>query len=178
MAERLTELSADDQERVAAVLTRHGRYIEAVAAKFSPNHDLVPDVVQQVAMKLCQSLHTFRERSNIRTWLFAVTRNEAINVYRKERSLEHTRAHIGAHTVDDVVDLEEALIDADERDQRRRLFHVGLREALTPRQRQALRQIAAPSGVKVTSSDSSCAKRARQRLRVWIAQTNESSETD
>lgn len=176
MSDRLTELTAADQARVTDVLVTHGRYIEAVAAKFAPSHDLVPDVVQQVSMKLCQSLHTFRKDANIRTWLFSVTRNEAVNIYRKERRVEHTREHVAAHTVDDVIDIEETVIDADERNEQRRIFHRGLREALTPRQREAVRNMITPRDVPV-SRDRASLTRARQRLRAWVARDRQ-AETD
>ena len=36
MAERLTELTTEDRDRVTAVLESHGRYIESVATRFAP----------------------------------------------------------------------------------------------------------------------------------------------
>lgn len=172
MAERLTELTDEDRARVDAVLDTHGRYIESVATRFAPSRDLVPDVMQQVSMKLCQSLHTFGERSNIRTWLFTVTRNEAVNIYRKERRVELTRDHVAAHTVDDVVDVEQNLVDEDERQQQRRMFHRGMQEALSPRQQEAISNMTSPRGVTV-SRHRSTLTRARQRLRAWVANQRE-----
>lgn len=175
MADRLTELTEADRARIEAVLEAHSGYIESVAVRFAPNPDLVPDVVQQVAVKLCQSFHSFRGEANIRTWLFSVTRNEAVTIYRKEHRVDVTREALETYTVEEVVDVEQDLVDADARARQRTLFSRGYKEALSPRQREAVRNMIRPEGVTV-SRDRSSLTRARQRLRAWVARETETND--
>jgi RNA polymerase sigma factor (sigma-70 family) len=178
MAERLTELTADDRTRAEAVLEQHARFIEAVATRYAATYDLVPDIVQEVGIRVCQNLHGFRAEAQISTWLFAVTRNTAISMLRRESRVANGREQIAAKTVDDIVDVEADLIDRDEHAYRRRLLARGIHEACTPRQREALRHLTQPEGVSFSRDEKDKANlfRARQRLKRWVANLQDDDE--
>lgn len=168
MSERLTELTAADQAQVEAVLLEHGRYIESVAARFAYGRDAVPDIVQEVQLRLCQSLHGVREPRYLKTWLFKVTQNAAISMFRRQARIEHGEDAVAAITVEESVDLEALLITKDAHDRQRRVLHRGIEEVCTPRQREALRQMLAPKRVYSSKSTHSAIARARKRLRQWM----------
>jgi RNA polymerase sigma-70 factor (ECF subfamily) len=70
---------------VADVFTTHQPFIESVARRHAPSGDHVQDIVQAVGVQVCRGLNGFREEAQIRTWLYRVTVNAAIDYYRKER---------------------------------------------------------------------------------------------
>jgi RNA polymerase sigma factor (sigma-70 family) len=176
MSERLTELTADHRAHVESVLLQHGRFIEAVATKCAPSYDLVPDIVQEVRVRVCQSLHTFREHANIRTWLFAITRNTAVSIHRREHRVEAGRERLAAHTVDEVIDIEADLIAEDDQRQRLRLMGRAI-DQLSPRQREAVRNMLAPHGVS-PNRDKTTLFRARSRMRRWINEHRDDDLTE
>jgi RNA polymerase sigma-70 factor (ECF subfamily) len=153
---QLTECEA---HRVGEVLQSHHRLIEAVAARYAPSRDHVPDIIQEVGIKVCLGLGNFRGESQIRTWLYRITMNESINYWRREQRQARAVEAISKFPMD------EPVIDPDEAVQRRERV-AALREAiqrLRPKQREAMRnQLQIPivlSGSKATSN------RARRTLR-------------
>lgn len=177
MAERLTELSEADRLRAEAVFTENVRFIEAVATRHAPQRDAVPDIVQEVGIRVCQSLHLFRNEAHIRTWLFAVTRNLAVDAHRKSSRFEAGVERLAAVTVDEVVDVEADLIEAETRTRQRRTLRRALDEACTPRQQQAVRNLLAPSGVSF-NKDKTSLFRARQRMRRWVTEAERDGEIE
>lgn len=77
MHQRRAQLTPADQDRVAEVFQTHRRFLENVARQHAPSPDHVPDIVQAVGMKMCQSLNGFRGESELQTWLYRVTVNTA-----------------------------------------------------------------------------------------------------
>lgn len=81
----LAPSAASAADAIAQVFETHARYIEAVARQHAPTLDDVPDIVQDVGLQLCRSLHRFRGQSDIRTWLYRVTVNAAVTVWRQQQ---------------------------------------------------------------------------------------------
>lgn len=88
-------LTDDERERVGQVFQTHRRYIEAVAAQYSPSQD-VPDIVQAVGVQVCRGLNGFRGESELTTWLYRVTVNVARNWNRTEVRFRAVRERFGA----------------------------------------------------------------------------------
>jgi RNA polymerase sigma-70 factor, ECF subfamily len=86
-----TPMTAAERRRVAEVITEYLPYIESVARRHAITEDQVPDIVQNVSLKVCRGLNGFREDAKIRTWLHRVVVNEAIDIYRTER--RHLRVY-------------------------------------------------------------------------------------
>jgi RNA polymerase sigma-70 factor (ECF subfamily) len=78
-------LTEAEQHRVERVFTEHRRFIENVARQHAFLPDDVPDIVQAVGMKVCQSLNGFRGDSELKTWLYRVTVNTSRDHYHRER---------------------------------------------------------------------------------------------
>lgn len=170
MGERLTELTAEDQARVEAAWIAHGRYVEGVAARFAYQRDAIPDIVQEVQLRLCQSLSGVREPQYLRTWLFKVTQNAALSMFRRHARVETREVALDVSAVDAGIDVEADVIARDAQDHRRRVLARGIAEALTPRQREAVRHMLQPSGVSISNrrADHPAISRARKRLRRWM----------
>lgn len=105
-------LTDDDQQRVAEVFQTHQRFVEAVAAQHSPAQD-VPDIVQAVAVKVCRHLNGFRGESELSTWLYRVTVNEARRMARNEgrfRVFRETYTQVLQATPDPIIDPDQVVI--------------------------------------------------------------------
>ena len=79
---RRTELTEAEAAAVEEVFVTHQSFIDSVARRFSPNPQDVPDIVQSVGIKLCQSFHGFRGEAHVRSWLYRVTMNAARDHHR------------------------------------------------------------------------------------------------
>jgi RNA polymerase sigma factor (sigma-70 family) len=169
MAERLTELTPDDRHRAETVLVEHRRLIEAVAMRYAPNFDAVSDIVQEVSVKVCQSLHTFRGDADIKTWLYRITQTTAVTAFRTQASQQRT-ADAMAQQPEPIVDIEDDVVDEDFDAERRTVVRRLLRgsSVLTARQREALRHVQQPGRVRLQGGDRSALFRAKARIRLWI----------
>jgi DNA-directed RNA polymerase specialized sigma24 family protein len=89
MADRPFRLRAADRRLVEAVLVEHARYIESAAAGVAPTPDLVPDIMQEVAVRVCRSFEQLRERSGpgLRTYLWRTTTRVGFDLRRREDRL-------------------------------------------------------------------------------------------
>jgi RNA polymerase sigma factor (sigma-70 family) len=79
-----TKLTEDDADRVADIFRRHRPFVENVARQHSPHPQDVPDIVQDVGLKVCTGLNGFRGDAEITTWLYRVTVNTARDYFRRE----------------------------------------------------------------------------------------------
>lgn len=82
----MTPLTDDEAERVGRLFEAHRPFVESIARNHAPTRDDVPDVVQNVGVRMCQSLRGFRGEASITTWLYSVTVSTAIDLFRKERT--------------------------------------------------------------------------------------------
>lgn len=98
---------------VEGLFQNHRRLMESVARRYVPIDD-VPDVLQSVAVTLCQKLHTFRAESQVQTWLFMVVRNAAVSHVRGSMRSARLAEAYQRHVVeqDSAWHQDQALIDA------------------------------------------------------------------
>ncbi len=78
------EINWNYLERMDADSFRHlmelyGQDVWNLAFTITKKHDLADDVSQDVFLKVYHSIHTFRGKSSIKTWLLSITRNMSIN---------------------------------------------------------------------------------------------------
>lgn len=79
-----TVLTEAEQVEAATVFKEHRPFIESVARQHSPHPQDVPDIIQAVGIKICQSLSGFQGRAKLESWLFRVTVNAARDHHRRE----------------------------------------------------------------------------------------------
>lgn len=78
-----TVLTEAEQQQAEQVFLEHRPFVESVARKHSPHPQDVPDIVQTVGVKVCQSLNGFQGRAKVQSWLFRVTVNAARDHHRR-----------------------------------------------------------------------------------------------
>lgn len=156
-------LSADDAARVADVWTTHQRYIEAVARQHSPSPDLVPDIIQDVGVRLCTGLAGFRGEAAITSWLYRVTKSSAIEIHSREQRQARAAEAMGDQPIAAFDDPDDALV----RHERREALERAI-ERLRPVARDAMRNDLAGRGVLL--HDRFTRLRARRRLRQLLAE--------
>ena len=89
---------------IASALDRHGGDLARYALRFLHDHSRAQDVVQETFLRLCQQQqHELDGR--LVPWLFAVCRNVALDVRRKERKMsslaEETVATVSTQVLPD-----------------------------------------------------------------------------
>ena len=88
-------LRAADRRRIGVVVETHRSLVEAVARQHVSALD-VPDLVQEVSLRICERLNGLRNPGAIRGWILRVTVNTAKSVHRSrlaERAALERFAH-------------------------------------------------------------------------------------
>jgi RNA polymerase sigma-70 factor (ECF subfamily) len=65
---------------VERLVREHGAWVRSAVFAVTGRVDLVDDVVQQVWMRVWQRISTLENPGQVRTWLYAIARNAAIDV--------------------------------------------------------------------------------------------------
>src|SRR5215203_7407589 len=69
---------------LSALYDRYGRTVFGVGLKLLGDRSLAEELVQEVFLKVWRSSHTFdSSRGTFSTWIYRVTRNVALDLYRK-----------------------------------------------------------------------------------------------
>lgn len=58
-------------------------FVYNVALRITSNHENAQEATQDVFVKAYRNLHTFGFRSSLKTWLYRIATNTAINIYRR-----------------------------------------------------------------------------------------------
>ncbi len=82
--ETLKKAAAGDMEAFEELYKLSSGYVYSVAYRVNGNPEDAEEVTQEVFVKVYRKLGTFSYRSKFSTWLYRVTVNTAINVYRKK----------------------------------------------------------------------------------------------
>jgi len=116
-----------DQGAWRELVLRHTRRVFNVAYRYVARVDQAEDLTQEVFVKVYQSLDRYRASAGaFSTWLLTVTRNHAIDHYRRHRE-ESFRRTDGEDVLAFVPSDDEDPLGAMEREERVRLVHQGLR---------------------------------------------------
>ena len=91
---RLTKLSvnssvAQDRDWMECAIAEYEQPLLRYVQMFVKNAETARDIVQNTFMKMCEQQQPL-ESSQLKLWLFKVSRNGAIDVYRKERRMAGT----------------------------------------------------------------------------------------
>lgn len=75
----------DEKERqYEQMVTEHKRTIYTVCYMFSKDAAQVEDYFQEILIRLWLGFDTFRDQSNIRTWIYRVSLNTCLNLEKKK----------------------------------------------------------------------------------------------
>jgi len=131
----LTETDSDllprcrggDEAAWRELVARHTRRVFALAYRFTGRVDEAEDLVQEIFVKVYQTLDRYRAGDGSFTaWLMAVARNQAIDQYRRRRQ-ERTRRVEDPERVERMPSDDETPLEDLERGQRAAIVHRGLR---------------------------------------------------
>lgn len=62
----------------------HGN-IYSLAFRFLQNKDDAEDITQEVFLEVYKSIHKFKEKSDVKTWMYRITVNKSLNLIKKEK---------------------------------------------------------------------------------------------
>ncbi|MBK9293135.1 MAG: sigma-70 family RNA polymerase sigma factor [Oligoflexia bacterium] len=82
------EIKAGDKKIFGELVERHQKAIYRLALRFTGDHGMAEDVVQESFIKAYQKIHFFEERSSFKSWLFRIAINTCKNKWRKKSHLE------------------------------------------------------------------------------------------
>ncbi|MGE0444836.1 MAG: RNA polymerase sigma factor [Vicinamibacterales bacterium] len=147
----------------AEVLAEHGRFIEAVARRFTFGREQeAQDIAQDVAINLLSrgglpALHS----ASVQTYLFSVVRNTAHSYFRREKKIDRTRERLARTHVDVVFDPDDLVANNQRRD---RLHRAVAR--LRPLEQMEVRNLL--SGAAVSTCSNTARKSRLHRARVQL----------
>lgn len=156
-------LTEEQRDQAEAVWTHYRPFVESVARQqLTDRPGDVPDVVQNVGLRLCRHLDGFRAAGGLRTWIWRVTLHEARRVRRSEG--RHGRI-VEALTLEPSYPSVETPHRHLERTQNIRAVREAL-ASLTPAQQEIIRHDLDGSGVYSTEAGKrSLRYRARKEIR-------------
>jgi len=76
-------------EAMNSIMSQYKRLVHSVAIRYMRDDEDAKDITQEAFIKAYQSLNTFRGESQIRTWLYAITRNLCLNALEKKKRQGH-----------------------------------------------------------------------------------------
>lgn len=68
-------------------LTKKGVYI--IIFNVVKDHDVTQDIMQDVYLKMLNSIESYKEKTNFYNWLLMIAKNQAIDYYRREKKMIH-----------------------------------------------------------------------------------------
>jgi RNA polymerase sigma-70 factor (ECF subfamily) len=87
-------VAQDDAKAFRHLFLAHYDLIYSTSLLYIKVHELAEDVVQQVFLKVWEKREMLPAIEKFDDWLFIITRNEVINVLRKQSSLRHYLRHM------------------------------------------------------------------------------------
>ena len=86
--EKLAELYADGNESAFAVLIeRHLPAVCGFARKYVGDADKAEDIAQETFVKVWKNIKTFDTKRNLRSWLFTIAKNTALDYLRQKENI-------------------------------------------------------------------------------------------
>lgn len=75
--------NSDKNEAFLLLVKKYQQQVYWLIRRLIINHDDTDDLVQNVFIKIYQNLHTFRQESELYTWIYRIATNEALNHLKK-----------------------------------------------------------------------------------------------
>ncbi|KKO52470.1 RNA polymerase sigma factor [Paenibacillus sp. DMB20] len=75
----LNHVIAVESAELCDLMSLYGDDVWSYAYAITKNRELAKDIAQEAFIKAYYKIHTFRGQSSFKTWLFAITRNLALN---------------------------------------------------------------------------------------------------
>ena len=85
----IERLKKKDEQAFEYVYHETKRGIYAIIFSILKNHPMTEDLMQDVYMKMMQSIDQYKKGSNFKNWLLTIAKNLAIDTYRREKKLTY-----------------------------------------------------------------------------------------
>lgn len=83
--EIVNEYCESKSDRAAnALIRKYSSFVYFTALRFVQNEQDAEDISQDVFVKVLSKLHTFKNESNLQTWIYSITANQSKNYLRKQ----------------------------------------------------------------------------------------------
>jgi RNA polymerase sigma-70 factor (ECF subfamily) len=82
---QLTEAAAEDAQAFGELVRRHQSFVFGAALRVTRDASLAEEVTQETFFRAYRSLHTFRGDAKLRTWLYRIASNLAIDLVGRRR---------------------------------------------------------------------------------------------
>ena len=89
------------QTQFAQIVKENKSTIYTVCYMFSKDSEEVNDLFQEVLINLWKGINSFKEQSNIRTWIYRIALNTCISVERKKKKIETVSLSVDINLFDD-----------------------------------------------------------------------------
>lgn len=86
-----------DKEAFTAIYNKYHKYLYMLAERYLRNEEMAAEVVQQVFVKLWETLHNINIEINLKNYLYTMTKNHILNSIRSNKeiiSLSYENAQI------------------------------------------------------------------------------------
>jgi RNA polymerase sigma-70 factor (ECF subfamily) len=158
---------------VTALFTRYSRRVYQWCFRYVRDHETALDLSQDVFLNAYRGLASFGGRSKFSSWLFAITRNRALNEVREVGLFQEEDA-AEANLVDQRGDAERVLEEREGQERIYRLIHT----ALDPQEQKAIwlrcferlpvEEITSLMNIDSASGARGLLQRARRKLRAAL----------
>ena len=83
--ELITKVLSGDKLAYAGLIKRHQRFVFTLALRFSKCREDAEEIGQDCFIKAYRSLHSFKQSSKFRTWLYSIVYTTSMTFLRKKR---------------------------------------------------------------------------------------------
>jgi RNA polymerase sigma-70 factor, ECF subfamily len=113
--------ATEDAGSVEKLYRKYGASLYWVCVRYTGSKEDAEDMVQQVFMKVQKNLDSFRGQSNVYTWIYRITINECLNLFRQRKfiaegnpeDLEHLVPVFPERQMDAKLDLQRIMAETD-----------------------------------------------------------------
>lgn len=71
------------------IYNNYNMQVRSILFRYSPNGENIDDMVQETFIKIWKSLKNFEQRSSLKTWIYRIAVNAAIDYQRKNSKYSH-----------------------------------------------------------------------------------------
>ncbi|MGE5481141.1 MAG: RNA polymerase sigma factor [Chloroflexota bacterium] len=78
-------VESKDERAAGAFVRKYQKFIFALAYRYCESHDEAEEITQDTFIKALDNLDKFQGKSSVKTWLYRIAKNTAINYTRKKK---------------------------------------------------------------------------------------------
>lgn len=137
--EIIEQAQAGNIDAFESIYRAAASFVYNVAFKITNNRQESQEVAQDVFLKIYRKLKDFEFRSSLKTWIYRITANTALNAYKRVSREINSRGDFESvvNTQDASVDTKQSLLEQEERKEEKKYLE-SLLNMLNPEQRMCI----------------------------------------